>query len=332
MREKLEALATLIADFREGEIPQPDADHVGRWVAQFDAEDREPLLDELHHVWSQLYFSEPRARAFLRMIISNEKFVGADKVAYWSTANLLNIQTNGHSQREMLNLFWEELRAATGHSPHDTGGGDDYVYVDDVLFTGGRIQTDLKAWLQSAPARGRVRVVVLAHHQFGEYKTREALQAEARRLEKNITFEFWRDFDLENRNRYSKGADVLWPTRLPTEAATYDQGRFPLQPRQPGGASKFFSSEARRDVLEQALVKAGLKIRSFAANPKPVLRPLGFGPFGMGFGSLFLSWRNCPNNAPLALWWGGKTEPAWHPFNKWYPLVPRKTYDNDADF
>ena len=77
MREKLEALATLIADFREGEIPQPDADHVGRWVAQFDAEDREPLLDELHHVWSQLYFSEPRARAFLRMIISNEKFVGA---------------------------------------------------------------------------------------------------------------------------------------------------------------------------------------------------------------------------------------------------------------
>jgi hypothetical protein len=85
-------------------------------------------------------------------------------------------------------------------------------------------------------------------------------------------------------------------------------------------------------VLEQALVKAGLKIRSFSAKPKPILRPLGFGPFGMGFGSLFLSWRNCPNNAPLALWWGGKTEPPWHPFNRWYPLVPRKTYGNDADF
>jgi hypothetical protein len=182
MREKLEALATLIADFREGEIPQPDADHVGRWVAQFDAEEREPLLDELHHVWSKLYFSRERARAFLRKVISNEKFVAADRVAYWSIANLLNIQTNGRSQSEMLDLFWEELRAATGLSPTDTGGGDDYIYVDDVLFTGGRIKTDLKAWLQDAPARGRVRVVVLACHQFGEYKTREALQSEARRL------------------------------------------------------------------------------------------------------------------------------------------------------
>jgi hypothetical protein len=331
MIQKLEALATLIADFREGEIPRPDADHVGRWIGQFEAVERELLLDELCHVWSQLYFSRQRAREFIRGFIKNDDLVGNDPAGYWSAANLLDIQKNGGSQRDMLELFWEELQAATGLPRGATGGGADYIYVDDALFTGGRIQTDLRAWLQYAPDRARVRIVVPAHHKFGEYKTREWLQAEARRLSKDITFEFWSAFGIENRNRYSRDSGVLWPTRLPREATGYDQGRFPLQLREPGGASTFYSSEVRRDVLEQAFVKAGLKIRSFSANPKPVLRPLGFGPFAMGFGSLFLSWRNCPNNAPLALWWGGKANPPWHPFNKWHPLVPRKTYGNDGD-
>jgi hypothetical protein len=117
---------------------------------------------------------------------------------------------------------------------------------------------------------------------------------------------------------------------LPAEAAGYHQGRFPLEPRAPGGTGQFFSSETRRSVLEQAFLKAGLRIRSFSANPHAALRPLGFSPFGVGFGSLFLSFRNCPNNAPLALWWGDHTKPSWHPFSKWYPLVPRKTYGDDG--
>jgi hypothetical protein len=35
----------------------------------------------------------------------------------------------------------------------------------------------------------------------------------------------------------------------------------------------------------------------------------------LGFGSLIVTYRNCPNNAPLALWVD-------HP---WYPLFPRTT-------
>jgi hypothetical protein len=69
-----------------------------------------------------------------------------------------------------------------------------------------------------------------------------------------------------------------------------------------------------------------LRIRSFSQNPSPSLRPLGFGPFGVGFGSLFVTYRNCPNNAPLALWWGDPDADPSHPFSKWRPLVPRKTY------
>ncbi len=35
----------------------------------------------------------------------------------------------------------------------------------------------------------------------------------------------------------------------------------------------------------------------------------------LGFGSLVVTFRNCPNNAPLALWVG----------DPWYPLFPRTT-------
>jgi hypothetical protein len=332
MKEKLEALAALIADYRRDELPQPDADHVGRWVHQFEENERGPILGELHHAWSKLYFSEQNARKFLRTLITASRFTGGDPATYWSGANLLDVQARGNSQREMLGLFREELHAALGLTLAGPGGGTDFVYLDDVLFTGGRIRTDLKAWMQTAPASARVRIVVLAFHRFGRFKTGNALEEEARRLGKKITFEFWRAFEIEDRKSERRNADVLCPTRLPPEVEGYDQGLYPLVPRLPGGTSSLFSSEEARDVVEQAFLKAGLKIRGFSAKPKAIIRPLGYGHFGVGFGSLFLSWRNCPNNAPLALWWGGKTEPTWHPLNKWHPLVPRKTYGKDADF
>ncbi|WP_296697120.1 phosphoribosyltransferase-like protein [Thiocapsa sp. UBA6158] len=332
MKEKLEALAAEIADYREGDIPRPDADHVGRWLAQFDADEREPLLDELIHVWSKTYFSKASARDFIGHVISADKLAGADPKAFWAATNVLDTQKNGHSQRDLRSLFAEELLKATGLSLSCCGGSNRFVYLDDVLFTGNRIQHDLKRWLVNAPQVAEVHVILLAYYRYGEWTTDTELKAEASRLGKTINFTFWRALEWENRKYYRFNSDVLWPTRLPPEATGYDQGRFPLVPRAPGGLGSLFSSDARRDVIEQALLNAGLRIRSFSANPKQILRPLGFGEFGVGFGSLFLSYRNCPNNSPLALWWGGRTNPPSHPFNKWYPLVPRRTYGGDDDF
>ncbi len=45
-------------------------------------------------------------------------------------------------------------------------------------------------------------------------------------------------------------------------------------------------------------------------------RPLGHTSLeALGFGSMIVTFRNCPNNAPLALWVGAP----------WYPLFPRTT-------
>ena len=79
--------------------------------------------------------------------------------------------------------------------------------------------------------------------------------------------------------------------------------------------SWFFSSEEGRDVLEQELLVAGAKIRDLCPQLNKYQRPLGNMILEtLGFGSTIVTFRNCPNNAPLAFWAG----------NPWYPLFERK--------
>lgn len=332
MKKLLEQVATTIADYRAADLPAPDADDVGRWVAQFDETERKPLLEELLHVWNQIYVSKSEAERFLTNEINNQALAGSDPKAFWEGTEFLKIQERGHSQADMLRLMKPILKAETGLRLSACGGEGRFIYIDDVLFTGGRIKSDLSTWLTNeAPAASTVYVLLMAVHTFGEWRLGEDLKAKAKELGKTLDLKIFRLLSLENRKFKKDSSDVLWPTTLPPAGAMYAAGATGHTSRHPGGASSLFSSEAGRHNLEQAFLKAGLRIRAFSQNPKPVLRPLGYGPFGVGFGSLFVSWRNCPNNAPLALWWGDPESPNWHPFSKWRPLVPRKTYGGDDD-
>ena len=131
---------------------------------------------------------------------------------------------------------------------------------------------------------------------------------------------------------------MLWPASIPDDAALTayiaEEQRFPFEPRQPGARWEHdvFSSEQGRQLLEREFLLAGMRIRSFCQNPNPAMRPLGFSAFGVGFGSLIVTFRNCPNNSPLALWWGDPSALPNHPFSRWRPLFPRKTYAEKAEF
>ena len=52
----LQQIATTIADYRQGEIPQPSSAHVEQWVNQFDAAVQLPILQEMDHVLKKTYF------------------------------------------------------------------------------------------------------------------------------------------------------------------------------------------------------------------------------------------------------------------------------------
>ena len=197
-----------------------------------------------------------------------------------------------------------------------------FVYLDDVLFTGNRIRTDLSAWIRAeAPQIVTLHVVTMGLHSGGQYYAGQKIADAARQAGKTVNITWWRSVTIEDRKNATDTSDVLRPTAIPADPATqaYVQGlRYAPVLRRPGnvGVQQFFSSEAGRNLLEQELLQIGVHIRSVCPHLNTYMRPLGNMVLETpGFGSMLVTFRNCPNNAPLALWAG----------NPWYPLFARKT-------
>jgi hypothetical protein len=317
------ALAAMISDYREGEIPTPDAAHVDRWVNQFPAAARDPIITELLHVFRWTYFSRAKVQTFIDSIVTNAKFAGPNPCEFWQGVSVLNLQTAGNSQKDMLSLLGDSLQrqcglaiGLCGVSPHT------YLYLDDAVFSGGRVRSDVIKWIkEAAPAKAKLVVLVIGLHKGGEWYSTKMVRETARGVGKTIDLNWWRVALLEDRKSEINDSDVLRPTAIPADPATqaYVAGlnQAPIL-RTVGGKSPLgvFSSEAGRHLLEQEFLTAGVGVRNACSHFDKYMRPLGRMMFeSLGFGSTIVTYRNYPNNAPLVFWAG-------HP---WYPLFPRKT-------
>lgn len=339
-REKLLAsIAGTTADYREGDLPEPTPEHVGRWINQFEPEVQLPILREVDHVLKQSYIARATVKDFFSSLLSHQKITGGNPAGFWSRAHILDIQQNGQSQTHIREIFGEALRGQLGLDVDECGrAGGAFIYLDDVIFSGGRLTTDLSAWLRNAaPPDSVIHVLVMATHRLGEWQSENRIKEVAASAGKTIKLHIWAALRLENRMKYRNSSDVLWPASVPDDphvAAYVDQEQsFPLQTRVAGvGKSDLeFTSEEGRQLLENEFLRAGVRIRGFCQNPSPIMRPLGFGSFGVGFGSTIVTYRNCPNNAPLALWWGDPNAHHNHPFSRWYPLLQRRTYEREVN-
>ena len=314
-------LAELISDYRRGEVTGIDSRHVDTWISQFPAGVQEPLLREVNHVLNQTYIQKKKVDRFLRKLVSNSDFAGSNPLQFWQGVKFLSLQKVGHSQKDMLALFDRCLReeldisiADCGKNPHT------YVYLDDAVFSGGRVKSDLSRWIsEEAPRNANVAIIVMAVHALGEYFSTGDINKAAKEAGKSIQLRFWRAITLENRKAYRENSDVLWPRSIPAEAEAYVAalGATPILRTANGiGSLKLFSSPEARELLEQEFLKAGLTVRNRCKLLPPHMRPLGSTLMRTpGFGSMFITHRNCANNTPLVLWAG----------DPWYPLFPRKT-------
>ena len=321
--ELLKSLSETITDDRAGEISAPTPDHVERWVDQFDAPVQLPILKEMDHVLKQTYLPKKSVEEFLSSVAVNEKLTGGDPRSHWRSGELLDIQGAGDSQSDMLEMFGDALESKCGLSLDEcSGSSGTFVYLDDGVYTGNRVLGDLKSWIESdAPDEATVNVVVIALHLGGQYYAKAKLNEASKASGKTITINWWRCVELEDRKAYTYSADVLRPTEIPDNQPVRDYAeslKYAPQLRKPGslGEKAFFSSKEGRHILEQEFLKAGVRIRSMCPYLNDNQRPLGNSVLEtLGFGSLLVTFRNCPNNAPLALWAG----------DPWYPLFPRKT-------
>ncbi len=318
----LASIASTTADYREGDLAAPTPDHVDRWVRQFDEDVQIPILREMDHVLKQTYITRKETRKFLSGLFQTKKLVGDDPCAFWRGVNFLDIQGGGASQKEMLALFSKLLEKKCGFSVDDCGADPKvFVYLDDAIFSGGRVSHDLTAWIaDEAPDEAQLHVIVMATHQ-GSYYYRNRVSNAQKKSDKKIKITWWNAIELEDRKIYTDSSDVLRPVSIPadnTVQAYVDALRYPPQLRNAGQVGKLgvFSEEAGRNILEQEFLKAGVRIRGMCPHLNDYQRPLGNMVLDtLGFGSLIVTFRNCPNNAPLALWAG----------DPWYPLFPRTT-------
>lgn len=326
MAERDDLLASItatIADYREGDLATPTPAHVERWVNQFDAAVQIPILREMDHVLKKTYFSQKGTRDFLAGLFQTEKLVGDDPCAFWKSVKFLDIQGGGASQKEMLALFSKVLDKNCGFEVSRCGAAPQaFVYLDDAIFTGNRVRRDLETWIaREAPADAKVHVITIALHSGGQYYANGKIREAATAAGKNIDVTWWRAIELEDRRAHTTTSDVLRPVAIPDDGGVkaYVAGmRFPPNLRTAGhvGGNGIFSNDAGRQLLEQEFLKAGVRIRQMCPHLGQYQRPLGNMILDtLGFGSLIVTFRNCPNNAPLALWAG----------DPWYPLFPRTT-------
>lgn len=317
------ALASMIADYRTGELHTPDAAHVDRWITQFPSAVRDPILTELLHVFRWTYFTRAKVQTFIDSIVTNANLAGPNPCQFWQGVKVLNLQTAGNSQKDMIALLAESLQrqcglalAACGSIPHT------YLYLDDVLFSGGRIRSDLVKWVtETAPTNAKLVVLVIGSHKLGEWYSGNKITEAAKAMGKKIELSWWWVASFEDRKSAINNSDVLRPTAIPADPATqaYVAGlqQAPII-RTIGGKSpiSIFSGEPGRHLLEQEFLTAGVRVRAMCPHFDNYMRPLGRILFdSLGFGSTIVTYRNCPNNAPLVFWAG----------DPWYPLFPRKT-------
>jgi hypothetical protein len=357
----LESIAYRIADYRQGEIAPRTPDDIDRWVGQFDADVQDAMLAEMDHVLKQSYLSRAYFLNFLRGLVSLNRLIGGNDFwlllrtafarlidfvihrtakgkpcpRHWRDVHLLQIQKHGASQQEMVRLLQEVLRQDYGLSLASSGPTKGpFLYLDDVLFTGNRIIADLVRWIRTdAPPRADLLIVVIALYRRGFWYTQKIILQAAADARKAIRLHWLRSVEFEDRHWVAAARDGFHPTLLPNdplahayarqlaEARSYPRFRVPPAPSH----SCLFSSEAGRHLLEQQLLLAGLKIRSFYRNPQEVMRPLGYHMLkDLGFGATLVTYRNCPNNCPLAWWWDTSALPFSRARGRWYPLFPRK--------
>ncbi len=328
----LASVANTIKTYRKGEIPEPTPEHVGCWLEQFTPAAQLPFLREFDYVMKESFLARNRIENFLDELIKNPKIVGSHPDLYWSLVNFLDIQKNGNSQAEMLSIFAKKIKYQYGINIKEDGCiNGEFIYIDDVIFSGTRVIQDLEPWIfNQAPELAVINIIVIASHSGGEYHAHTRINNAIEKSGKKITVNYWCEFEVETRKSYRNRSQILWPTAIPrtTEVQAYMSlhSNSPFIPRQAfnTSVSSPFSSEAGRQILESEFFIAGAKIIAMSKNPKQVMRPLGYSFFGVGFGSMIVTYRNCPNNCPLAIWWGDP-EVTSGALN-WYPLMPRKGY------
>ena len=342
----LQSIATITADYRQGEIPAIDSNHVDKWVRQFSKFDFNDeaqviILGEMERILKSCYISQSSAQRFLTNALTSQELFGANSAATIRNTQFLQIQRKGNSQNDLLNLCEPILQSNYGLSLKDCGNSPTtYIYLDDCLYSGNTVWRDVNAWMPNAVRGTTLHLIFFALHTEGFKYSKKQIEPEAQKYDVDI--KFWRLHEFHNSCWKPSQFDCFWALQTSGEEfidryvqeigeRRQNSNRdLPdlFRPANMPTQDKIFSSLDARNRIEYAFLKVGAYIVSLPRSSKPSMKPLGYDYFhSLGFGAIFVTYRNIANNCPLALWWGDPDKP--YPLNAWYPLFPR-TVNSDS--
>lgn len=305
------------------------------WIEQFDRSSRVALLESLTRTLGRTFIRRSDIEAYFRESITNKNF--------WQNVYLvIPPGTQGQSGQIVTEVVRQRAIQQFGidlfmDREVSWWGDDNHVYVDDAVFTGNRVLKDYgddwRRWKRvwdyteidpdglTMERHLKLYVWTYLRHRSGEDRVRELLMEDAHRRGIAVSISFRSKLVYEDRLEHADASDVLWPRRGANGADSVESEE-ETRSRRPGGfvSTQVFDDARIRDVLEDQLLSAGRDIISRFNNT--IWTPLGLGRPPFGFGSLSVSYRNCPNNAPLALWWS---------LQNWTALFPRDGYASRAE-
>lgn len=343
--ELLMQISNHIKNYRPRELSYDlDEGHVERWVSQFGKDVQDVVLQETNTLLSHCYFSKEKIKQFLFDVIEcDELWETEDIFTEIQHTQFLDIQSKGSSQSHLLGLLGDLLEEnyIVELSTKSTATTTRYVYLDDCLFSGNTLRRDLERWIDSAKDNSLLDIIFLATYSAGEYYIRNKILPELCDP-KGIRYRIWALKRFNNNSRDLFNYDCLWSKETYDDnISTYIEclneqaktnGWQIRSFREKNYTSPLYTNDVFREIYEKAMLKAGAYIYSCCSHPKPSMRPMGYEFFNsFGFGAFFATYKNISNNCPLAFWWGDASAEDYHPFSKWYPLLPRKVNTNDDD-
>lgn len=320
-------LSSFVGDY-SGNVGVDAMELTNAWINQFPKSSRVPLLRALTETLYRTYIWKDDAPCYFSESVSNAEF--------WRNAHICRGAIRGKSHALATQMVTAELsdRFDGITTPSETNqwhNAKNHVFIDDAIFTGSRVIEDYGQWWQNRPALTRrtpqdgplhIYFWTYLRHTSGEANIRDWFESKLRAGGYSFDITFVSKETLEDRDDFREVSDVLWPSVMTEKAGSsrlHLASRHDLL-RNPGiAASAVFPDATQRRLLESELLDASIDISSRLERP---WTPLGYGRKPFGFGSLSVSYRNCPNNAPLALWWD---------LDGWSPLFPRTTYSHQAN-
>lgn len=298
-------------------------DHVRAWIDQFPATSQVALLEALTTTLERTFIWEEDVNSYFAGLVSKPDF--------WRNAHICHGALRGASHDLTTRVTVDAIEQKFGKKAlverrTQWHTAPNHVFIDDAIFSGTRVIEDYGQWWSSMagvtarlPNAGPLNIYFWTYtlHETGRENIEGWIDGylRARGYAVNVRFVSRRTY--EDRTQFRDHSDVLWPSEM-TERAGRSRlhlaNRHDLLRRSGAGKSAVFPDERHRRILESELLDASVDISTRLERP---WTPLGYGRKPFGFGSLSVSYRNCPNNAPLALWWS---------LPGWYALFPRTTY------